>query len=41
MSDDDLLKKCLFFEFNEELEDMGFEDSIRNYYEHKKIHFDV
>lgn len=35
------MKKCLFYEFNTDLDDMGFEDSIRNYFEQKKIHFDV
>lgn len=40
-SDEQLRKNCLFFEYNSGLEDMGFEDSIKNYFEQKKISLDV
>ncbi len=33
MGDEKLRKTCLFFEYNTNLDDMGFEDSIRNYYD--------
>lgn len=40
-SDQQLIKNCLFFEYNQALEDLGFEDSIRNYFDQKKISFEV